>query len=54
MADAAAANTPAWRRAELGALNGHGNARSVARILRVLALGGEADGVRLLSPDAIT
>ena len=53
VADAGAANTPAWRRAELGALNGHGNARSVARILRVLALGGEAGGVRLLSPDAI-
>jgi CubicO group peptidase (beta-lactamase class C family) len=53
VADAAAANTPAWRRAELGALNGHGNARSIARILRVLALGGEAGGVRLLSPDAI-
>ena len=53
VADAAAANTPAWRRAELGALNGHANARSVARILRVLALGGEAGGVRLLSPDAI-
>jgi CubicO group peptidase (beta-lactamase class C family) len=53
VADAAAANTPGWRRAELGALNGHGNARSVARILRVLALGGEAGGVRLLSPDAI-
>jgi CubicO group peptidase (beta-lactamase class C family) len=52
-ADAGAANTPAWRRAELGALNGHGNARSVAAILRVLALGGEAGGVRLLSPDAI-
>ena len=54
VADAGAANTPAWRRAELGALNGHGNARSVARILRVLALGGEAGGVRLLSPDAIS
>ena len=53
VADAEAANTPAWRRAELGALNGHGNARSVAAILRVLALGGEAGGVRLLSPDAI-
>ena len=53
VADAAAANTPAWRRAELGALNGHGNARSVARILRVLALGGEAGGVRLLSPETI-
>jgi CubicO group peptidase (beta-lactamase class C family) len=51
--DAAAANTPDWRRADLGALNGHGNARSVARILSSLALGGVVDGVRLLSPDTI-
>ncbi|MEV0167407.1 serine hydrolase domain-containing protein [Nonomuraea fuscirosea] len=41
-ADAAAANTPAWRAAELGAANGHGNARSVARIL--------ASSARLLKP----
>ena len=47
------ANTEPWRRAELGAVNGHGNARSVARIVRVLALGGTADGVRLLSPETI-
>ncbi|WP_248959790.1 serine hydrolase domain-containing protein [Sphaerisporangium perillae] len=52
-ADAAAANTPGWRRADMGALNGHGNARSVARILKSLALGGTVDGVRLLSPDTI-
>jgi CubicO group peptidase (beta-lactamase class C family) len=51
--DASSANTPDWRHAELGALNGHGNARSVARILSSLALGGEVDGVRLLSPDTI-
>ncbi|MFJ3493613.1 serine hydrolase domain-containing protein [Streptomyces sp. NPDC086091] len=51
--DPAAANTPAWRAAELGALNGHGNARSVTRLLRVLALGGTADGVRLLSPETV-
>ncbi|MFD5141502.1 serine hydrolase domain-containing protein [Streptomyces sp. NPDC058378] len=31
--DAGAANTPAWRAAELGAANGHGNALSVAEIL---------------------
>lgn len=49
VADADNANTPAWRRAELGALNGHGNARSVARLLRVLALGGDG----LLSPETI-
>ena len=53
VADAAAANTAPWRHAELGALNGHGNARSVARILRALALDGVADGVRLLSADTI-
>lgn len=41
-ADAAAANTPAWRAAELGAANGHGNAGSVARIL--------ASSARLLKP----
>lgn len=52
-ADAANANTPDWRRAEIGALNGHGNARSLARILRVLALGGSAEGVHLISPQTI-
>ncbi|MFJ9779278.1 serine hydrolase domain-containing protein [Amycolatopsis sp. NPDC101161] len=51
--DAAVANTPAWRRADLGAVNGHGNARSVARLLSALALGGTAGGVRLLGPDTI-
>ena len=53
VADAAAANTPGWRRADMGAINGHGNARSVARILKSLALGGTVDGVRLLSPETI-
>ena len=48
-ADAANANTPGWRRAEIGAMNGHGNARSVAKIVRVLAL----DGGGLLSPETI-
>jgi CubicO group peptidase (beta-lactamase class C family) len=52
-ADAAAANTPGWRGADIGGANGHGNARSVARILSVLARGGEVDGVRLLGPDTI-
>jgi CubicO group peptidase (beta-lactamase class C family) len=51
--DATAANTEAWRRAEIPAANGHGNARSVARIQSVLACGGAVDGVRLLSPRAI-
>jgi CubicO group peptidase (beta-lactamase class C family) len=47
------ANTPGWRRADIGAANGHGNARSVARIMSVVARGGEVDGVRLLSPATI-
>jgi CubicO group peptidase (beta-lactamase class C family) len=51
--DALAANTPQWRQAELGAVNGHGNARSIGRVLSVLALGGSADGVRLLAPETI-
>ncbi len=52
-ADAGNANTPGWRRADMGALNGHANARSVARIIRTLALGGAVNGTRLLSPDTI-
>ncbi|MFD9738457.1 serine hydrolase domain-containing protein [Umezawaea sp. NPDC059074] len=51
--DAGVANTPDWRHADMGAINGHGNARSVARILSSVALGGSVDGVRLLSPDTI-
>lgn len=51
--DAATANTPAWRRADIGALNGHGNARSVVQTLRAVSLGGTAGGVRLLSPETI-
>jgi CubicO group peptidase (beta-lactamase class C family) len=38
-----------WRRAEIPAAGGHGNARSVARIHSVLACGGAAHGVKLLS-----
>lgn len=47
------ANTERWRRAELGALTGIGNARSVARVQSVMSHGGEVDGVRLLSPDTV-
>jgi CubicO group peptidase (beta-lactamase class C family) len=50
--DATLAWTPAWRQADIGAANGHGNARSVARVQSVLACGGEVDGVRLLTPEA--
>jgi CubicO group peptidase (beta-lactamase class C family) len=51
--EAGVANTPGWRRADLGAVNGHGNARSVARVMSVVARGGEVDGIRLLSPQTI-
>jgi CubicO group peptidase (beta-lactamase class C family) len=53
VADAAAANTAAWRQADMGATNGHGHARSVVQIMRVMSLGGEAGGVRLLSSETI-
>ena len=45
--------TEGWRRADIGAANGHGNARSLARLQSAVACGGEVDGVRLLSPRTI-
>ena len=51
--DASIAWTDEWRQAEIGAANGHGNARSVARAQAVVANGGELDGVKLLSPATI-
>lgn len=48
-----AANTSAWRKAELGAANGHSNSRGMNRALSVIPLGGEVDGVRLLSQKTI-
>ena len=46
-------NTRAWRAAEIPAANGHSDARSLARLYGTLARGGELDGVRVLSRDAI-
>jgi hypothetical protein len=43
-------NSLAWRRAQIPAASGFGNARSVAAVQSVLASGGTARGVRLLSP----
>jgi CubicO group peptidase (beta-lactamase class C family) len=45
--------TEGWRRADIGAGNGHGNARSLARLQSAVAFGGVVDGVRLLSPKTI-
>ena len=53
VADASRANTPEWRAADMGALNGHSNARGVLDVMRVVSLGGEAGGVRLLSEKTI-
>jgi CubicO group peptidase (beta-lactamase class C family) len=53
VAAAEEANTPGWRRADIGAANGHGNARSVGRVMSVVARGGQVDGVRLLGGDTI-
>jgi hypothetical protein len=39
--------------AQIPAGNGHGNARSVARIQSIVSNTGEVDGVRLLSPRTI-
>lgn len=43
-------NSVAWRRAQIPAVSGFGNARSVALVQSVLANRGTAGGVRLLSP----
>ena len=46
--------TPEWRKGEIGAANGHGNARSLVRILSVISQGGKVFGLkRFLSPDTI-
>lgn len=46
-------NTPEYRRAEIPAGNGHGTARSLARLYGALACGGELDGVHVLNPATI-
>jgi CubicO group peptidase (beta-lactamase class C family) len=47
--DALASRTTAWRRAEIPAANGHGNARSIATVQSVVANGGMLSGQRILS-----
>jgi CubicO group peptidase (beta-lactamase class C family) len=44
-------NSIAWRRAEIPAASGFGNARSVALVQSALACDGTVGGVRLLSPE---
>lgn len=51
--EATLAHTTAWRAATIGAANGHGNARSVAKIQAAVSNGGSAAGVDLLSPATV-
>ncbi len=44
-------NSIAWRRAQIPAASGFGNARSVALVQSLLACGGTVGGVRVLSPE---
>ena len=46
-------NSADWRRAEIPGANGHGNARSLARIYAPLANGGTIHGLRLMAPETI-
>jgi CubicO group peptidase (beta-lactamase class C family) len=45
--------TPEWRQADIGAANGHGNARSMALVQSAISNGGVVNGVQLLSADSI-
>ncbi|WP_228001626.1 serine hydrolase domain-containing protein [Nocardia australiensis] len=51
--DVAETATASWREAENGAVNGHGNARSVARVQSLISCGGELSGRRFVSPATI-
>src|ERR671933_697647 len=51
--EASVANTPGWRAADIGAPHRHPQPPAVARMLSAVTLGGQVDGIRLLSRDAI-
>jgi CubicO group peptidase (beta-lactamase class C family) len=42
-----------WRHSDMSAVNGHGNARSLNKILSAIPNGGVTGGVRLLKPETI-
>jgi CubicO group peptidase (beta-lactamase class C family) len=48
-----AVNTPDWRRADIGAVNGHGNARAVALLQSVLSHGCDPAGRVTLRPETV-
>jgi CubicO group peptidase (beta-lactamase class C family) len=45
--------TREWRAAEIPAANGHGNARSMARVGSIIACGGTLDGIEILSKETL-
>ena len=47
------ANTELWRRSEVGAANGHGNAQSVAKIQSIVSHHGEVGGKQFISERTI-
>ena len=51
--DPSVSNTPRWRRAELPGANGHGDARTIARIYAALADGGALGQTRLLDSSSV-
>jgi len=51
--DASVSWSEPWRRAEIPAANGHGNARSVAAVQTALCCEGEVGGRRLFSPKVV-
>lgn len=51
--DASFSSTTEWRRAEVPAAGGHGNARSVATIHSLTANGGVANGQRIISAEGL-
>jgi CubicO group peptidase (beta-lactamase class C family) len=51
--EATVAADPRYRRAELPASNGHGNARSIARVQSIVSNHGTVDGHRFLSPEGL-
>jgi CubicO group peptidase (beta-lactamase class C family) len=51
--DLAVVNGESWRRAEIPAINGHGNADALGRFYLGLQRGGELDGVRLVSEQTV-
>ena len=46
-------STPEWRKAEIGAANGHSNARGLNRTASVVSLGGTVNGKKFLSQKTI-